>query len=553
MASIFTFSNIADFNGNLTHPNKENFRAVINTNPNIGPNCDEVKINVDVVELWFDAPMSVEEEAVLRALVQSKYRDTYIFDAVVDARGNGDYVRVADAFADGKTSVYVRDGLYIETANIIIPDGGQLVGESQSNVKIVLVAGNSVVVDGSQGVKINSGTIAIEHDTKNIVGTGTAFTSLLPSSFILLGTNFYQISSVESDTRLTLRDIYKGKSLTNMFCLAQKMFTGIKISNIIIANSATTGLYIRGVRHCGFTGIAVLNCTPNIQVVDSGDASLCEFIVGFSNGTGLVLENAHSMLCATLDIYNSTMHGIELKSKSSSNVFDSCSTSNNAGVGFYISGNASDINVADTVIKHNNNKGLFTDVGSYQIIISGCTVIENRLTGLHLCGAFGVISNNVIKNNGGCGLEGGQKCTITSNQICENLADGIRNHETDSVVITSNRIQANAGNGIDIKTSGSVISNNIICNCTLSGLLYGGSNGNVCNNVISNNTDGIHATETATATVVGQNQFFSNSSNGLLFDAGSSNNLANYNMLSNNGTNSTDNGTANDFYGNKVL
>lgn len=554
--SIYTYSNATDFDGNLSHSNKENFRARINSPATaIAPTCTEIRINVDIVELWFDAALSHDEETVLAALVATKYHDSYIFDAIVDTRGNGDYTRVADAFAAGKTSVYVRDGLYIETANIVLPDGGQLVGESQSNVKLVLAAGNSVIVDGSGGIKVNSGTISIAHGSSTVIGAGTNFTALLSQSFILLGTNFYQVLSIESDTSLTLKEVYQGKSLSGMACLAERMFTGVKISNIVIVNSSSTGLYLRAIRHCSFKGIAVLNCTPNITVADAGDSSLYEFICGFSNGVGVTLDNAHSMLCDTLDVYNSTSHGIELKSHSSSNVFDSCSTSNNAGIGVYISGNAFDINVADTVIKHNNNSGLVTDSGSNQIIVVGCTVIENLLVGIGLGGLFGVVSNNIVSRNGGHGISGAHNCVLTGNQLCENGGDGIFYHSGTSTIVTSNRLCANIGSGINIEATSCVLANNIVCESGTSGVVYSGTNGSVTGNVVyGNSLHGVHCTATASQTIIAQNQVNSNAGNGLVFDVGATNNLVNFNMLSGNALgNTVDNGTTNEFVGNKLF
>ena len=560
MGSIYTYRNTTDFNGNLSHSNKQNFRNLINDNGGISQNCLDVVLNGDVVEVWFENPLTHPEEAVLASLVTLRYNDAYYFDATVDCKGTGDYVKIADAFAAGKTSVYVRDGTYIETANIVLPDGGQLIGESQSNVKIVLVAGNSIVVDGSKGVKINTGTIAIANHSQTVIGTGTTFTSILPASFILLGTNFYTIASVESDTSLTLADTYSGGALAGVTCLAQQMFTGVKISNVVIVNPpgspySTTGLYLRGLRHCSFKGIAALYCTPNIQVLDTGDCSLYEFICGFSNGVGLAIDNVHSVLWDTLDVYNSTSHGIQLTTRCSSNVFHSCSSSNNGGNGLSISADSYDVNISNGVIKHNNDRGLFADAGSSKIIVSCCTFIDNISHGVHLLCSNSVASNNIIDNNKANGVVGGgTNCIVTGNQITNNTGDGLAYIAGESCVISTNRIDSNGGHGINVVDNHAIISGNIVCNNGACGILSGSTNGNIAmNNVHDNASHGLELTAASSLCIVGQNQINLNTGTGLLIDAGSSNSILTNNIvLSNIAANLTDNGSGNVLNGNKT-
>lgn len=553
MASIFTYSNNVDFDSKLTQSNKVHFLNAINASAGIGVNCSQIVLNQDVVEIWFDDVLTASQASVLAAMVASKYHDPYLFDAIVDKNGSGDYVSVAAAFADGKKSVFVRDGTYVETSNIVLPDGGQLFGESQSNVRIVLAGGTSVMIDGSGGTKNTTGTVSCSNNSQAVTGSGTTFTASAPLNFILLGADFYQIASIESDTALTLVDSYQGTALSNFPCLVQQMFTGMKMANLIIAQSSATGVFVRAVRHCGFRAVAVLYCTPNFELIDSGGLALCELISGFSNGVGFTANNAHTVLCDTLNVYNSTSDGIVANNASSSIVFQTCNVSNNNGNGLNLSDTTHDINVVDNIIKYNNAVGLLTASSTSRIIVTGCSVIDNGSHGVQMTGNFGVLSGNVLTRNSGDGVNGaGASNVITNNQAIQNAGDGMSYASGVGGIVSSNRCDGNSGNGMNITADNNSISNNAICNNGATGLVYGGSSSTITsNNVYSNTLNGMRLTSTSSYAIVAQNQVLNNSANGLLFDAGSTNSVVNYNVLANNTSgNVADNGTGNTFVGN---
>lgn len=184
-----------------------------------------------------------------KTLLSSNNTITKTYDAIIDASGKGDYTSVAQAFIDGKSSVLVRNGIYYESNNIEIPNNGRLVGEANGQVYIVMIGNNSLKCDPSLGNYENSGTISITKDTSNITGVGTFFTNLTVGDFILVANNFFKILSITDDTNLILEDTYRGNNISGNNYIAQKMFTGLSIENIIIAGSSNTGIFFRGVRH----------------------------------------------------------------------------------------------------------------------------------------------------------------------------------------------------------------------------------------------------------------------------------------------------------------
>lgn len=550
---IYTYSNVKDFDGNLNNSNSSAFKNRLLTNSAISKQCTDVKVTGDQVEVWFDGSLTAEEEQELTTMVAEKYKDSNIFETIVDASGRGQFTSIAAAFASGKTSVYVRDGIYYETADIIIPDGGQLEGESQSNVRIILANNNSVKIDGSQGVKYTTGTISVVAATNIVNGTGTTFTALNPKDFIQLGTTFYEIASVQSDTLLTLAQVYVGASLSDVEYLAQHMYTGIKISNMIIAYSTAPGLYIRAVRHCGFRSLAVIACAQNIIVVDSGEFAMYEIITCFSHGTGIMFDSVTSMLLQTLDVYNCGGHGMSLQGKTTNAVCASSAFCNNFGCGLTLSDMLCDLHFTNCIFKQNNSVGVHMDGNCMQVIIQGCTIGDNNGVGIHLAGTANLVSSNIIKGNKSHGVVTSQSCVVNSNQIHQNVGDGILcGVGSDNINVSMNRISNNQSNGINSAAEVGLFSSNIVSENGAAGYNLTQSNNVVSSStVMSNATHGIYLGSNSSKNMIVNAQIFGNIVSGATVE--SNDNIIAHNIFRSNGTNLVVNGTSNETGTNKLI
>jgi hypothetical protein len=403
--------------------------------------------------IYFESGLTGPEKTQLDTIVatfrQRVINDTDIFDAIVDSKWNGDYVSISEAFQNGEVSVYVRDGFYNETQDIIIPDGGQLVGESQGNVIINLANGNSVICDGSSGIKETTGTISVDSGSQGVTGTGTTFTNLTPGQFILLEINYFEIESIQSDTHLILKQAYQGKSITNNNLIAQSMYTGVRIENLIINGSSSTGFYCRGVRNYGISNLAVVECTPNILIVDSADASFNQIVTHSSTGSGMQLDNVHSILLSCINTYNNSLHGIYFSNNSVSNIIDCSSSTSNNFDGIHVSGFAMQTNISDCVLKGNRQRGVYTSTTSENIIVSNCELINNGTHGIELFSNNSIITGNIIKNNTNDGLQIYSENNVVSNNIVMenenglNVADGARD-----IGLSSNNVLYNTASGI---------------------------------------------------------------------------------------------------------
>lgn len=132
---------------------------------------------------------------------------SFLYDAVVDPAGGGDYTTLSAAITGGAIRIYLKSGTISESTNIVLPDGVRLVGESKydsiidfgtNDVGLVLSGGGAGVID----------TISITSGTNTV--TGTAFTGGMVGEYIILEETFYEIASVTPPTSLTLIKNYNG-------------------------------------------------------------------------------------------------------------------------------------------------------------------------------------------------------------------------------------------------------------------------------------------------------------------------------------------------------
>jgi len=101
----------------------------------------------------------------------------YLYDAIVDASGNGDYLKVSTAVAteSAGASIFIRNGSYIENTNIVLKSGQKIVGESREGVVIDL--------NGA-------------YQLKAVGASGTHFTGILLDSFSITGATTIGIEQI---------------------------------------------------------------------------------------------------------------------------------------------------------------------------------------------------------------------------------------------------------------------------------------------------------------------------------------------------------------------
>ncbi len=431
---------------------------------------------------------------ILDVVILNENKSSSALVGVVVSKSEDDnYTSIAEAFSDGNTDIFVKNGTYVETSDIIIPDRGKLIGETPGSVIVYLAAGNTIRIDGSGGVKETSGTIAMTYGSKTIIGTGTTFTNLSVEDFILIGNNYCQIETIANDTSLNILNIYHGSTQTNHTYVAQTMVTGIVLQNLVITGSSSVGLTCRAARLSHIHGVGISKNALNMHILDSGDCSFNTLVSLNSITTaGARIQNCVDLIFDSCNIYNNNGPGIEIMEASNHINFDTCTVSCNNGSGYDIDGNSHNITITDGNIKQNYLHGVHCKSTVENVLINSCLIVSNS-KGINMEGNYCVAS---------C-------CTVIHNNT------GIESSGFNS--ITGCIIGNSGNNGIDISSNNGLVTGNHVRTSGGVGIYVTGDDNNISINRVNNNTgNGVELTATAENNIITSNNFKGNTGTNFL-------------------------------------
>ena len=442
-------------------------------------------------------------------LVNENESPSALVTAVVSSISEeGNYASISQAFADGNSSVFVKAGTYVESSDIMLPNMGKLIGETLGAVTIVLLGGASIKIDGSNGIKETVGTIDVSHESTTVTGNGTTFTNLSAGQFILIGNNYFGIASITNDTSLELSDTYRGKSQTGANYVAQAMYTGVIMENLVVAGSSGTGLFCRGVRFCHVHDVALSQNTVNLEIQDVGDCGFEAMSIQHATlGPGVRIRNSVDILFAHCNVYNNVGHGIEILDASNNLSFDACSVSCNDLCGFLFDSNSNHISITDGNCKQNASHGIHTLSSATHIVITSLSISSNDKGVCVESDGMTISACNICFNSAGIETTASGTTSITNCVVSENEGNGISIHGNDSIIIGT-QLKDNTGKGLLVTGDNNIVSGNRIMTSQDTGLEISGTASNtlVSSNVGTGNT-GSNFVDSGTGTMTTANIF----------------------------------------------
>jgi hypothetical protein len=321
--------------------------------------------------------------------------------SIVDYTGGGDFLKISHAINAGKTSLFIKPGVYIETSDIILPNNFFIIGQDKSSVIIHFYGTNSsFIVDGGNPIE-NTGTISITTSTSSVTGTGTTFTNLEAYDYIKLGTTEHQILSIDSDTSLILINNYHGPSLASIDYTATTYSTG-SISNISIAFSTSSGIRLDKTINISMKDIGIGMCSNGVYVNNSFQFIFKSCVV-FNCNNGLYIENSNLFSISNVIIKNNIQHGI-LLSKCDSLSINGAYVYSSGSNGIHISEGSENIEITKIFSNENSGSGINADIPG-NIILDSCVTSGNTMSGIILSGnGYGSLSNCTSSNNGSFGF-----------------------------------------------------------------------------------------------------------------------------------------------------
>jgi parallel beta-helix repeat protein len=277
----------------------------------------------------------------------------------------------------------------------------------------------------------------------------------------------------------------------------------VTLDTVIIKNCWGDGIYITGVTGPS-RGIKVRNCIADnnrrqgMSLIYSDGVIVTDSIFRNTNGTppecGIDLE---PNMDTAMYVRDTQIIG--------------CIANNNNGSGFCSAVGAYETVYANCYARGNKQRGFYLGGNSYSSTVTGCNIIDNIGDGIYVnYSPKNIMTDNLIKGNTGYGIYIMNSCpdnTIKGNSILSNGGGGVYIYHGQNAIINGNRIQGNAGTGIITQSTGGVdvIEGNIVSGNSGYGVNVGSTPSVVTGNVITGNTSSELSYSTGAGSVVANN------------------------------------------------
>lgn len=427
-----------------------------------------------------------------------------VYDAIVSTSGEfGSYPLISAAIAAGNEKIFVKPGVYIETAQVVVPSGTIIRGMRASNTIVVFqgLTTPAFFADGNGGVKENAGTVSITQNTNVVTGLGTTFTNLAPGDRLFVEGIFYRIATVSSATSLTITELYRGPSLSGASYVGTRFFSGFRITDITIVNSTSspstsTGISFKGIEGLIMNNMVISGFVNNIIIERSLLVKLDTILTRSSTGTGLILTDINQSEVHTIGSVSNVVDGVVINGDTFAMIVSNVFSNSNGGRGFFIDGMSNLINLVGCSARNNGGNGFESSAGIWRINFQRCGSFGNA-NGANLLGTDVNIASFTIVSNVGDGVILGSECVVTASMISNNGGNGISIANGARYTINSNTIHDNGINGMIVTstvTGVDIITNNIYNNGARGISLENTDPGDVIisGTIFRNNTDGIY-------------------------------------------------------------
>ena len=372
-------------------------------------------------------------------------------EIVVAKDGSGNYDSIYAAVNAGHRNIFVKEGIYDETADIVL-NNQSLIGASKENTVIALSDSTIELKSFSASDVYSTGKVSITSGTKYILGSGTSFTST-PISFIdpyiIFNGAILQVSKIIDDSTIELSYAYVGSSVAKVDFILYDLFSiGSSFSGFTVNHAPTAPrkcLSITGFMSTVKENIFILNEFNTSYGVYVAKGSFQSRVENNSFTSGKV------QLCA-IDSFFTSFIGNSLTSASVTSI--------------YLSSSSASLYSARSIIKSNS----ISSAGSFGIEIAShnCLVSDNRVSNspdsiyIHDSSLISLLRNSVYSIS----CSSVTACILSSNSVLGSVAV----IDSDSIILNSNIISLGVIFG---STPFSIISKNTVSASTIS--LTGGT------------------------------------------------------------------------------
>jgi len=389
-----------------------------------------------------------------------------IFEAIVDAAGDGDYTNIQAALDAGKKRIFVRKGTYTLSANIT-SSADDVIIEGESNTETI-IDGINIYYISMTGARVILKNFLVKRGPTNYC--------------IYFASSYGQILNIRHEKAV-------GSTSQRGFHVA----SGGSYAKIegCYSDAAVWPVYILG---------AYTACINNIfEGGDGGECYIGNNYVNFSNNICSRTGNVNEAGVKASPALYCIIQGNKVTN-----------TAKSADTGISVS--------ADTLVLNNQIIGFKTGIyiDDFRNVVSGNYLYDTATNGIEVSGStttgegHNIVSNNVIKDGDGNGIfiSFGHKCVITGNTIYSVTGDGITKYNAVAglFIVTDNVIANCGGDAIDLVQGAysltyCIINNNMLYSNTGVGIKFTGSYSNIMGNMSQSNGTAYTITNTSGNTV----------------------------------------------------
>lgn len=336
----------------------------------------------------------------------------------------------------GGGTLLMRAGTYTLTNDLTVPTGVSLVGESFGTTVLVFAGFFGIVITGSDAY--STGTISVTRGSKTVTGSGTSWLANVTANHkIKIDGLPYDITSVDTNTQITLANKQFGQTQAGLSYLAAVFAERVEIENLVIISVAGVGL------SCTYTDLIKVSNTiisaPGVNGVSLSDGSRFDadtLIIDAAGDSGFIASNYDLINLTRTLATNSVSHGFNM-TDCTAVVFYSCPANANGGSGYNIEGG----NRLAWVIceaSENTSYGIHILDNTNQIIVNGGAFNRN-VDGIRLGGTVTktTISGGAIatgnSSNGVTIGAGVTKTTVLGNQLNGNTSAALSDAGTGTI------------------------------------------------------------------------------------------------------------------------
>ena len=346
---------------------------------------------------------------------------------------------------EGGGTVQLLAGTYLTKNNIELKSNVSLVGSGIGSTIVdfggqtynLRVTGTARTVGGT-GVTITEGSTTVTG-----VG-GTTFLTNIASGDIVFITStasggWGEVSSIESDTSLTLKKAWPYPTVTNFAVRIFKPNNNCIVKNLTTTNSsistANTGVLNvdRAINFLAENVLSTNNSAAEGIFVDTVLNSEFRNVESSYNGNDST-DNGFTLLrIKRVSLYSCSALGnagngfdVDVNTVSEGNAFYSCFAEGNTRDGFELNGTAGLYSCRSM----GNDQAGFNLLGDFNLL-SGCSAIDNGIDGIETAsgGDFNVIDGCLLKNNDAFGIDilsGSVGTKIINTDFSDNASGTVR-------------------------------------------------------------------------------------------------------------------------------